>query len=60
MMAVSPERGAARDRHETRGGMRWTRRLARAWFRRAALTGCERTTGAQDERATAYGEVVWS
>src|SRR6266851_8009207 len=24
---VSPERGAARDRHETRGGMRWTRKL---------------------------------
>jgi hypothetical protein len=29
---VSPERGAARDRHETRSGTRW---LARAWFRRA-------------------------
>src|ERR1700736_4789678 len=24
---VSPERGAARDRHETRGEMRWTRKL---------------------------------
>jgi hypothetical protein len=30
--------------------MRWTRMHARAWFGRAALTSCERTTGAQDER----------
>jgi hypothetical protein len=27
---ISPERGAARDRHETRGGMRWTRQRRRA------------------------------
>ena len=26
-LPVSPERGAARDRHETRGGMRWARGL---------------------------------
>jgi hypothetical protein len=48
----NPQADAAIDAAELEA---WTRCLARAGFCRAALTGCERTTGAQGER----GNRVW-
>ena len=55
-----PTRGAYHDRHETRGGMRWTRqRFARDEVA-GQVSACEQSPSVRTRDVAADGEVVWS